>query len=902
MALSVSSVWTGATTVSSAWVRARTTPATSATLQVADNEAMVGPVLLGPVAPGADGVVSWLVTGLEPNTRYWCLIDDGALNTSWKSTFRTQPGPVGEPLSYTFGAAGDAGLTGVGDASYITSQVSNNPVFDTMKAQSLAEEWAWFSHLGDIHYRNIAVNDPALFRTAYFDTMNYGNFVNPSARQGQFFRSVASTYVWDDHDYGPNDSNRTSASRLAAQQVYREWVPHYALPSASGIYQSWQVGRVLYIASDVRSFRDPNSNPEGPAKTMLGTAQKAWMENLLATTDAEALVWQVPSRWIGGSDTWSSFTHERDAMVQMFGDLGWLNRMIYMTADEHALSICSGPYNPYGRFPMFMFASLDSSYGANTREIYDVGQSQGRRQYGTMRVRDDGHTIALTGTGWIDGTEWKTHTAYVHVGSPAIAVSYPSGHISEPFEPTDDDQGLRNDIIAKRQDGGEAHYVKDRGPLNVNDPAVDPDGVGTYDEEVTLNVASDSQLGAQAGWRVHLGTVDEARYPVMNINLAKNPALADTLCGLNLGDAISVTDPPPWLPPDDIRLIAEGGSETLSLEQWTVELNGSPGSSWAVAQLPPGDASTAGPNLPNRLDTSGSQLVTAVDADDTELIVHTPQNGKHSRAVWMNSAGPAPTFADHFPVDLRLGGETLRATAIAPFSWDQFTRTVANGWDTSSSGHAWTLVGGFNSERSCNGTGGVVTLSGATPTNTRFQTQPGSVGDCEVRVRVSASQVSTGASLPASILLRYTSSSVNYRARLHFGTSGALFASVTRNTTQIGSTVTLRGTYAAGAAFQVRVRLVGHRILMRVWPDATTEPDVWHVDETVVTDPIATGQVGLAASVFSGNTNVAPAVVYDDWQVISPQRVTATRSLNTVIKAHAAGAAVSLAQPAVAAL
>jgi hypothetical protein len=897
--MSVSSIWVGATTATTAWVRARCIQATSATLHLADNEAMSGPVLYGPTAPGADGIVSWLVTGLDPNTRYWCLVDDGAMNTNWPATFRTHPGPVGEPLSYVFGAAGDAGYAGVGDSSYITAQVSNNPVFDTMRLQARAEEWVWFSHLGDLHYRNIAANDPAAFRTAYFDTMNYGNFVNPSARQGQFFRSVASTYVWDDHDFGPNDSNRTSASRPAAQQVYREWVPHYTLPSASGIYQSWQVGRVLYIAADVRSFRDPNSTEESPAKTMLGTAQKAWMENLLSTTTAEALVWQVPSRWIGGSDTWSSFTHERDAMVQMFGDLGWLDRMIYMTADEHALSICSGPYNRWGGFPMFMFASMDSSYGTNTREIYDIGQSQGRQRYGTMRVQDDGHTIALTGTGYINGTGWKAHTAYVHVGSPVFQVPY--RQLAPPFAPRPDDHALRNEWTVRREDGGEATYRKAAGPLNVFEPEVDPQGVGVYDAAATVNVASDAQLPDQASWRTHLGTVPEARYPDVHLNLQARPELADVVLGAEFGDQLTVTEPPTWLPPDPIDLIAEGITEDIGVYEWDATFNASPASPYRVARVAT-DAASAGPDGLNRLDTSGSQLVTAVSTAATELIVHTSQNGRHNRAVWMNSAGPAPLLPDHLPVDLRLGGETVRATAIAPFSWDQFTRTVANGWGSSSSGHAWTAVQGFAAERSVDGSRGLLTLSGATPTSIRFQTQPGSIGDCEIRVRMSASQVSTGASFLPAVLLRYTSAGAYYRARLHFGTGGALFASISRDATQVGATVTLGHTYSAGTFFQLRVRLIGHRILMRVWRDGTAEPDVWQLDETITENTIPAGQVGLAASVFSGNTNTAPAVVFDDWQVVTPQRMTVTRSLNTVTKAHAAGTPVSLARPVVAAL
>lgn len=904
MALSVSAVWIGATTDTTAQVKARLGAAGSGTALVADNEAMTGPVSYGPVVSGGGNVLTFDVTGLDPGTRYWVVVDDGALNPSYKAQFLTHGAPAGERLSYTFGAAGDAGLTGDGDDGYVTSGVSNNPVFDTMRTQSAAEEWLWFSHLGDLHYKNISTNDPAAFRLAYFETHNFGLFVNPAARQSQFFRSLASTYVWDDHDFGSNNSNRTSASNPAANTVYREWVPSYSLPSASAIYQSWRVGRVLYIASDVRSARDPNSDPQTPTKTLLGSAQKTWMENLLATArddGAEALVWQTPSRWVGTDDTWSDFLHERLEMVQMFGDTGWLDRMILMTADMHALSICSGPHNPYGRFPMFMFASMDAGAWSSSATDYDIGSVAERQQYGTMRVQDNGHTLALTGTGYRNGTVMMSHTAYVQASSRVFALDYAAGHISPPFEPTDDDQKLRNEITARRTDGGEYTYAKLEGPQNVNDPADDVDGVGVYDEGIEVNVATDAQLPDQASWRVALSTVDEDRYPMVRIDLAANPDLADDLTGVAPGDRVTIANPPEWLAPGPIDLIVEGGTEPIGHPtDWDMQLNASPGSPWLVAYAV-GSAGDAGPNLTNRCDTSSSYLVNAVDADDTALLVHTPPDGIFDRAPWIISAGPAdaPNLkAAHFPFDLKLGGETVRATALAPFAYDSFTRSVGAGsWGTSDGGQAWTLVAGTASERSVDGTRGLVTLS-STPATIRLQTLPDSIADCEIRARLSVSQVATGDSIVPGVLMRYTGASDFYRARVHFGLSGALSVSVTRGSTQVGSAVTLPHIYTANAEFEIRARLIGHRILVRVWRTGTGEPQAWHCDETVTSSPITTGQIGCTASAFSGNTNVSPSCRFDRFEVITPQRATVTRSVNTIEKGHAAGTPISLAQPA----
>lgn len=902
-------MWCGATTDTSVWVRGKVTGSTSVRLAVSESEALTSPVYFGPVVPVLN-VASIAATGLTPGRRYWYALEDsGVLDTAAKGTFRTHPVAAGERASFIFGAAGDAGLAGGSDAgdgdTFIVNQNTNNPVFDTMRAQALAEDWLMFCHLGDLHYRDIATASDALYRSAYDDVLTF-NGAGLAARQSQFFRSTATTYVWDDHDYGANNSNKTSVSRANALKVYRERVPHYPLPSGTGatpIYQSWQVGRVLFMASDVRADRDPNADPQSPTKTMLGTAQRAWMENLLSTSTAEALVWIMPSRWMGlgagsaTSDTYDNFMHERQQLVEMFGDLGWLDKMIQLTADKHSLSICSGPTQPYGGFPVYMLSSLDASFGDNDN-LYDIGQRGGRQQYGTIAVRDDGHTIGLTGTGYINGAVWKSHTAYVHLGSPVLALNYETDLVP-PLEPVDDDARIRNQVTASREDGGEFTVTQTTGPLSVQAP---PDGVGPYDEAVTVNVGDDDQLPDQAAWRVHMGTIDEARFPVISVNLARSPELADAVAGLTEGDRLTIDNPPNSLPPGQIAQIAQGSTETLSQFQWDVSLNTSPASPYTIARFPEGDPGDVGPDEPNRADTTGSALVVAVNSSATSLIVHTQQEGEYDRATWINSAGGDVIFPDQFPLDLQLGGEVVRVTAMQPYIWDNFSRTASGTWGTTDSGTAWTESGGAGSDRSVASGVGRLTLA-ASPTTARIQRlMNGGVADTELLVVLGPGQVSTGNAVAPGVMLRYGSASAYYHVRAHFRTDSAVYLSVSNVGTDIGSQVVTPLTYTAGAYFWVRARIIGHTVYGRIWKVGTVEPGRWQVIRTFTTNLVTSGDVGLTLAAGSGNSNVSPYVQFDGFTIITPQRATVQRSLNSVVKAHSAGTAVSLARPAILAL
>jgi hypothetical protein len=229
--------------------------------------------------------------------------------------------------------------------------------------------------------------------------------------------------------------------------------------------------------------------------------------------------------------------------------------------------------------------------------------------------------------------------------APALALSYPGGQLAAVPTPVDDDQYTRNDITLGRVNGSSARATQSTGPLSVLAP---PAGVGRYDTQVTLNIASDYDLANHAGWRLHLGTVDEARYPQISINLAhptfvSNPGLRAQALAVRPGDRIAITSPPPWMPPDDISQLALGFTETIDHFEHRITFNCAPESPYRVAVLD--DATLA------RLDTDGSQLTDDITATATTFNV-----AVISGQLW--------TTAD-VPFDATVGGERLTVTAVS---------------------------------------------------------------------------------------------------------------------------------------------------------------------------------------------------------------------------------------------
>lgn len=233
---------------------------------------------------------------------------------------------------------------------------------------------------------------------------------------------------------------------------------------------------------------------------------------------------------------------------------------------------------------------------------------------------------------------------------PAKLILDHSQHqLSAPLNPVDDDALTRNDITVTRVNGSSTIAQQTVGTLSMQ-PA--PAGVGDYQTQYQLSLASDALLADAAGWRLHMGTVDEPRYPQISLNL-RHPTFTSSVDMMNaaltldVGDRIVIVNPPPELPPDPISLIVQGYTETLGIYEHDMVLTCSPESPYRVGLL---DDATLG-----HLDTDGSTLALACPlGTETTIQVATTNPASPS---WTTSAGD-------FPFDIAVGGERMTVTNI----------------------------------------------------------------------------------------------------------------------------------------------------------------------------------------------------------------------------------------------
>lgn len=241
------------------------------------------------------------------------------------------------------------------------------------------------------------------------------------------------------------------------------------------------------------------------------------------------------------------------------------------------------------------------------------------------------------------GLMYRTRVALEN--QSAIASLDLSEHqVAPPFEPVEDDRYLRNDVTAKRVDGGDFRYELTSGRMSTLDPSLG--GAGRYDDTYEVNVATDTQLPDIASWQVHLGTVDEPRHPALRVNFGNPETAADaalpwSLLDTDSGDLLAVVNADEVGFYDDTDQIVVGYTERLTQDSHTISFVCAPGSPYDIIVLDADDA---------RLDSGSSTLGEDLDTTETGVDVVTTD-----RDLWDSS---------DVPYDVIIGGERMTVTAV----------------------------------------------------------------------------------------------------------------------------------------------------------------------------------------------------------------------------------------------
>jgi hypothetical protein len=390
-------IWTGGVTDESAVVVARLADDEGEVgLQVTESDSAFPPTVQVAVQTPTDDphVRRFDVSGLSPGRAYdyVVLVDGREDSTRGRGQFTTpRRGPM--TFTFTFGSC--------------TRLDSNAATYDAIR------EADPLFHLigGDFFYGDIVDDSVSTFGVAYTRQMTPG-------APAKLLRDVPVAYMWDDHDYGPNDGDRTSPSREAAWSAYRTYVPHHSLGSreeAGPIYQAFSIGRTRFVLSDLRSERDPDTAPDGPDKTMLGDEQRDWLQRelLRSSRSHQVVFWASSVPWIidpsNAGDSWGAYAWEREE-ISRFLDAHGIDNVVMLAGDAHMVAADDGTHSNYADpdrrgFPVLHAAPIDQHTSIKGGP-YSEGVVADPGQFGVVTVVDDGGRVTV---------QFQGRDAYGHV-------------------------------------------------------------------------------------------------------------------------------------------------------------------------------------------------------------------------------------------------------------------------------------------------------------------------------------------------------------------------------------------------------------------------------------------------------------------------------------------------------
>ncbi|MCU0447479.1 MAG: alkaline phosphatase D family protein [Microscillaceae bacterium] len=370
----ISYIWVGAVTPTTAKVKAKVSDAATVRLVLSTLSNFSNPIYgdLTTVDASTNYMADLSITGLTENTRYFYAVEvDGE-----------QDATVGRFFTVSYSAH---------SYNFVVSACatsSNHIIFPKM--DSLAPQF--YLNTGDLHYTDPNSSDVNAHRQPYEVE------VLSKTRAANFFKRRWFAYMWDDHDYSGDGSDSLSPGRASARQAYREYVPHFALPAGNGdraIYQAFTIGRVRYIMTDLRSTKVAGTQHMSPT-------QKTWFKNevLQAKLNKQMIFWISPVSYSGEeSDNWGGYATERTELADFFR-ANHIQNMLIICGDAHMVAIDNGDNSDFStqgnspyKYPILQAAAFNRA-GSNKGGTYSEGTflnpAPNTGQFVEVKVIDEG--------------------------------------------------------------------------------------------------------------------------------------------------------------------------------------------------------------------------------------------------------------------------------------------------------------------------------------------------------------------------------------------------------------------------------------------------------------------------------------------------------------------------------
>lgn len=208
---------------------------------------------------------------------------------------------------------------------------------------------------------------------------------------------LASTHhyaTWDDHDYGPNDSNRSFAGKALSREAFDLFWgnPPFTVEGLGGVTNTFEWSDVQVFLLDDRWDRSPNRRRETGDRVYLGERQLEWVIDALASSRAMFKIVAVGGQVLNPLATFENYANypgERAELLEAIEREG-IEGVLFVSGDRHFTELTR--LDRPGTYPLY-----DLTVSPLTASAVDRVESNPARVEGTLVNRRNFAILEFTG-------------------------------------------------------------------------------------------------------------------------------------------------------------------------------------------------------------------------------------------------------------------------------------------------------------------------------------------------------------------------------------------------------------------------------------------------------------------------------------------------------------------------
>lgn len=167
--------------------------------------------------------------------------------------------------------------------------------------------------------------------------------------------------TWDDHDFGPNDSDKTWVHKQTALDVFKLFWgnPTYGVEGQPSVATAFTINDIDFFALDNRYHRTPNHCETCPQKSQLGAIQLQWLLESLASSSAPFKIVMIGGQVLttnAANETYIKYYAEEREIILKFIEENNIKNVVFLTGDRH-------------------FAEMSKLTNAKGNSVYDITTS-----------------------------------------------------------------------------------------------------------------------------------------------------------------------------------------------------------------------------------------------------------------------------------------------------------------------------------------------------------------------------------------------------------------------------------------------------------------------------------------------------------------------------------------------